>query len=60
MCHFEHKSINLKSFFSVFIDMSFLEQKQRILEQQQELQRQKQQEKKYAGYCPYPQFNRPN
>ncbi|XP_070494844.1 PDZ and LIM domain protein 2 isoform X4 [Chironomus tepperi] len=40
----------------VFIDMSFLEQKKKILEQQQ---REKQQNK-YTGYSPFPQFNRPN
>jgi len=39
--------------------MSFLEQKKKILEQQQEMERQKQQNK-YTGYSPFPQFNRPN
>lgn len=41
--------------------MSFLEQKKRILEQQQEIQRQKQQNKTYYGaaYSQKPQFNRP-
>lgn len=37
--------------------MSFLEQKKRILEQQQANERQKQQN--YVGWSPKPQFNRP-
>jgi hypothetical protein len=40
--------------------MSFLEQKKKILEQQQEMERQKKQQNKYTGYSPFPQFNRPN
>lgn len=41
--------------------MSFLEQKKRILERQQEIERQKQQHKTYYGssYSQKPQFNRP-
>lgn len=39
--------------------MSFLEQKKKILAEQQEIQRQKQQNKTYFGYNPKPHFNRP-
>lgn len=39
--------------------MSFLEQKKKILEQQQEIQRQNQQKNPNIGYSPMPQFNRP-
>lgn len=39
--------------------MSFLEQKKQILAKQQEIERQKQQNKTYFGYSPKPQFNRP-
>lgn len=48
-----HKHKNLKSFInSIFIDMSFLEQKKRILEQQKQFQRQQQQQRSYYGYSP--------
>ncbi|CRK96116.1 CLUMA_CG009547, isoform D [Clunio marinus] len=43
----------------IFIDMSFMEQKKRILAEQEEIKRQKQQNKSYFGYSPKPQFNRP-
>jgi hypothetical protein len=45
----------------IFVDMSFLEQKKRILERQAEIERQKQQHKTYYGssYSQKPQFNRP-
>lgn len=45
---------------SIYIDYSFMEQKKKILEQQAEIQRQKQQQSKnYFGYSPKPQFNAP-